>query len=200
MMKNILIWTFGLLFSTQLMGCDNSPSGQTPSEQNIIHAANHSLVEISTNYGSILVELFDDLTPHTVDNFIQYVEEDFYDDTLIHQVLPGFIIQAGVFDHDFEMKNMHESISNEATSAFKHTRGTVAMMRGNHPDSATSEFFINLQDNELFDIPNGYAVFGQVIQGMDVVDRISTLDTCSRGPFFDDVPCEPVLIHKVEKS
>lgn len=198
MMKNISILFQGLLLSIVLMGCDNSPNSSTPAEQNIIHAANHSVVQIETNHGLIWIELFDDLTPSTVKNFIQYIEEDFYNDTLVHQILPGFIIQAGAFDTQYHQKPAHEAIPNEATAAPKHTRGTIAMMRGNHPDSATSEFFINLKDNALFDIRNGYAVFGQVIKGMEVLDKISTLDTCERGPFFDDAPCEPVIIHNVK--
>ncbi len=196
MMKNILI-SYLVLLSIVLVGCDNSPSTSSLPEQNIIHAANHSLVQIETNHGLILVELFDDLTPQTVNNFIQYVEEDFYSNTLVHQVLPGFIIQAGSYDTQFHQKPVHETISNEALLAPKHTRGTVAMMRGNHPDSATSEFFINLKDNELFDIHNGYAVFGQVIKGMEVLDKISSMTTCARGPFHDDAPCEDVIIQKV---
>lgn len=197
MMKNILILIQGLVFCIILMGCDETPTSSTSLEQDIIHPANHSVVQIETNYGPIWVELFDDLTPKTVENFIQYVKEDFYDDTLIHQVLPGFIIQAGLYDKEFRAKIGHESISNEALLSPKHTRGTVAMMRGNQPDSAATEFFINLKDNELFDIHNGYAVFGKVIKGMEILDKISALATCGRGPFFDDAPCEPVVIQKV---
>ncbi len=149
----------------------------------------------------IWVELYRDLTPQTVDNFLQYVEEDFYDNTVVHQVLPGFIIQAGLFDANFEQKPTRAVISNESQFSPAHSRGTVAMMRGDHPDSATSEFFINLNDNQLFDIHNGYAVFGKVIRGMDVLDKIGAVSTCSRAPFYDDVPCETVIIKKVvEKS
>ncbi|MGA2655256.1 MAG: peptidylprolyl isomerase [Gammaproteobacteria bacterium] len=197
MMKNLLKIVLGLVLGSVLVGCDNSPSSETPADKKIIQAANHSVVQIKTNQGDIWVELYDDITPNTVANFIHYVEEDFYKDTVIHQVLPGFIIQAGSYDKEFQQKAVHAPISNEATIAPKHTRGTIAMMRGNHPDSATSEFFINLKDNALFDIHNGYAVFGRVIKGMEVLDKISKFDTCAQEPFYDDVPCDLVVIHKV---
>jgi len=197
MVKNILKLALGLVFSSILMGCDNSPSNETQSQQNIIQAANHSVIEIKTNHGAIWVELFDDVTPKTVANFIRYVKEDFYNNTVIHQVLPGFIIQAGYYDSQFQTKPLHTAIQNEAVSAPTHTRGTIAMMRGHHPDSATSEFFINLKDNALFDIHNGYAVFGKVIKGMEVLDKISTFETCAHEPFYDDVPCESIIIQKI---
>jgi cyclophilin family peptidyl-prolyl cis-trans isomerase len=197
MMKNILKGTLGLVLVSILAGCDNSPSESSQSEQNIIQPANHSVIQIETNHGSIWIELFDDLTPKTVDNFIQYVEEDFYNNTVIHQVFPNFIIQGGSFDTELQAKASHETIINEASSAPTHKRGTIAMMRGNHPDSATSEFFINLKDNEMFDIKNGYAVFGQVIKGMEVLDKISAIKTCAKEPFYDDVPCESVIIKNI---
>ncbi len=197
MMKNILKAGLGFILVSVLVGCDNSPSESSQVPQNLIQSANHSVIQIETNHGSIWIELFDDLTPKTVDNFIQYVEEDFYNNTVIHQVFPNFIIQGGSFDTQLLAKTSHETIINEAAAAPKHKRGTIAMMRGNHPDSATSEFFINLKDNELFDIKNGYAVFGQVIKGMEVLDKISTIKTCAQDPFYDDVPCESVIIKNI---
>lgn len=196
-MKNLLKIVLGLTIISVLLGCDNNPSNNAQTEQKIIQSANHSVVQIQTNQGNIWVELYDDITPKTVENFILYVKEEFYNDTVIHQALPGFIIQAGSYDKAYQQKTAHSPIVNEASVGLSHTRGTVAMMRGNHPDSATSEFFINLKDNALFDIQNGYAVFGKVVQGMEVLDKISKLDTCAQGPFYDDVPCDLVVIEKV---
>ncbi|HLF67454.1 MAG TPA: peptidylprolyl isomerase [Gammaproteobacteria bacterium] len=182
-----LLWAFTASAPVTIESADLSPMAQNT----------RPTFEIDTNYGAILIELFDDLTPETVDNFTQYVKEEFYNDTVVHQVLPGFIIQAGSYDHDFKPKETHAPIHNEASRAPHHTRGTIAMMRNNDPNSATSEFFINLDNNELFDIPNGYAVFGQVVRGFDVLEKISELETCGKGPFYDDVPCQPVVIEKV---
>lgn len=197
MMKNLVICLQWLCCSLFLLGChSDGNTGDTPKETSNV-SDGRSIIEIDTNYGPIWVELFDDLAPQTVENFIQYVEEDFYDHTLVHQVLPGFIIQAGLFDEDFNPKPTHAPIMNEANAKTHHARGTIAMMRSNNPHSATSEFFINLKDNALFDIPHGYAVFGQVIEGFDVLEKISAIPTCSAGPFYEDVPCQPVLIEKV---
>lgn len=196
MIKILLKSFLGLTLSIALLGCDNQPSSDTNAEK-IIHAANHSVIQIETNYGLIWVELFQDKTPKTVANFITYVKNDFYNNTLVHQVSPGFIIQAGSYDQQYQIKPTHNAISNEAAQGLKHTRGTIAMMRGHHPDSATSEFFINLKDNELFDIRNGYAVFGKVIRGMEILDKISNVSTCKRGPFYEDAPCEPIIIQQV---
>lgn len=197
MIKILLKSFLGLTLSIALLGCDNQPSSSDVNAEKIIHAANHSLIQIETNHGLIWVELFNDTTPKTVANFITYVNGDFYDNTIVHQVSSDFIIQAGLYDQHYQTKPTHNAISNEAAQGPKHTRGTIAMMRGNHPDSATSEFFINLKDNALFDIRNGYAVFGKVIRGMEILDKISNVATCKRGPFYEDAPCEPVIIQKV---
>jgi cyclophilin family peptidyl-prolyl cis-trans isomerase len=197
MIKNLAIFLLGLCSSLMLIGCQNGENHTEIPDDDIAMHEGRSIVAIETNYGPITVELFNDLTPKTVDNFIQYLREDFYNETQVHQILPGFIIQAGLFDLNFKAKTTHEPINNEANIAPSHKRGTVAMMRNHDPNSATSEFFINLNDNTLFDIPNGYAVFGHVIQGFDVLEKISTLPTCSRAPFYADVPCDAVMIEKV---
>jgi cyclophilin family peptidyl-prolyl cis-trans isomerase len=197
-MKNLLLYFILTSLGFLLTGCDSAqPQSELAKEESSSPTDGHSIVQIETNYGLIWIELFDDKTPKTVQNFIHYVQQDFYDDTLIHQILPGFIVQGGLFDSHFQAKSADQPIINESQQAPKHTRGTVAMMRGNNPNSATSEFFINLKDNASFDIPNGYAVFGKVIKGMEVLDKISTLHTCSRGPYYDDAPCDPVVIKKV---
>ncbi len=177
----------------------DTPGMLEPQSPSVSSSSTRPIYEIQTNVGSIVIELFNDMTPQTVENFTQYVHEAFYDDTQVHQVLPGFIIQAGSYDSNFKAKETHAPIHNEASLSPHHTRGTIAMMRSNDPDSATSEFFINLDNNELFDIPNGYTVFGKVIHGFDVLEKISGLPTCARGPYYDDVPCQPVLIQKVVK-
>jgi cyclophilin family peptidyl-prolyl cis-trans isomerase len=164
------------------------------------------IVEMKTSEGKIRIELWADKAPQTVKNFLGYVEEGFYDGTIFHRVIPDFMIQGGGFTADMNQKKPHESIKNEATGALKNDRGTIAMARTNVVDSATSQFFINLKDNEFLNHRDaspmgfGYAVFGKVIEGMDVVDKIAKVPTANAGP-HQNVPVKPVLIEsaKVEK-
>jgi len=164
------------------------------------------IVEMKTSEGKIRIELWADKAPQTVKNFLRYVEEGFYDGTIFHRVIDGFMIQGGGFTADMNQKKPHESIKNEAAGELKNDRGTLAMARTNVVDSATSQFFINLKDNEFLNHRDaspmgfGYAVFGKVIEGMDVVDKIAKVPTTNAGP-HQNVPVKPVLIEsaKVEK-
>jgi cyclophilin family peptidyl-prolyl cis-trans isomerase len=161
-------------------------------------------VILHTNHGVITAELFSDKAPLSVENFIEYARAGYYDGTLFHRVIPNFMIQGGGFDTDFQQKPTREPIQNEADNGLENLRGTLAMARTNDPHSATSQFFINVTDNSFLNHRGaqsgrtwGYAVFGQVVDGMDVVDSIRNVETGSRG-FHRDVPTEPVIIERVE--
>lgn len=156
-------------------------------------------VTLNTNYGSIVLELDEEKAPVTVKNFVNYVEAGFYEGTVFHRVIDGFMIQGGGVTIDFVEKDTEDPIKNEASNGLKNHRGTIAMARTMDPDSATAQFFINTVDNFFLDYRGdapdeiGYAVFGKVIEGMDVVDKISKVKTISyRG--VPDVPVKPVEI------
>jgi peptidyl-prolyl cis-trans isomerase A (cyclophilin A) len=158
---------------------------------------------ISTSHGDITVELYKDRAPVSVENFLRYVAEGFYDGTIFHRVIPGFMIQGGGFTTDLVEKPAHPPIRNEATNGLNNVRGTLGMARTESLRSATSQFFINVADNRVrLDhhgyAPSdfGYAVFGRVLSGMDVCDRIVRLDTRSVGA-HENVPVEPVVIKSV---
>ena len=158
-------------------------------------------VVIETAQGNITVELFKDKAPITVRNFLSYVKEGFYDGLVFHRVIKNFMIQGGGLDENMQPKKNKFAIKNEATNGLKNTRGTLAMARTAVVDSATSQFFINLVDNAFLDhkgkTPDmfGYAVFGQVVEGMDVVDAIAQVKTGNKAG-HSDVPVEPVFISR----
>lgn len=156
-------------------------------------------VKLETSQGDIVIELFDQRAPKTVENFLAYVDAGFYDGTLFHRVIPGFMIQGGGYTSDYRRKETRAPIPNESDNGLENQRGTVAMARTSSPDSATSQFFINVADNGNLDYRDGrwgYAVFGQVVKGMSVVDAIVSVPTGPAGPFRQDAPREPVLIKK----
>jgi len=161
-----------------------------------------NMVKLETNMGNIVIELNEQAAPVTVKNFLGYVGEGFYDGTIFHRVIPGFMIQGGGFTTEMGKKETREAIVNEAKNGLKNERGTIAMARGGDPDSATCQFFINHRDNGplnyVENIEPGYAVFGKVIEGMDVVDAIASVVTTTRmnkkGIDMGDVPVEPVVI------
>ena len=162
-------------------------------------------VTLSTTQGDIVVKLDAAKAPKTVENFLGYVRAGHYNGTIFHRVIDGFMIQGGGFTPDMKEKPTRAPIPLESRNGLSNKRGTLAMARTMDPNSATAQYFINVKDNAFLDQPNspdgnGYAVFGQVIKGMDVVDKIRKVPTGSRGP-FDDVPREPVVIKQatVEK-
>ena len=165
-------------------------------------APGNPVVVVSTSLGEITLELFKDLAPVSVKNFLQYAAEGFYEGTIFHRVKPGYVVQGGGFTPEMVEKNTRPPILNEATNGLKNTQGTVAMARTRALRSATSQFYINLAANTELDhrgySPDafGYAVFGRVLSGMDVVDKIAATPTASAGP-HDDVPVTPVVIQKV---
>jgi len=162
------------------------------------------VVLMKTSMGNIKIELYPDKAPITVENFLSYVDKGFYDGTIFHRVINGFMIQGGGFTPDMQQKKTDHPIKNEASNGLKNRRGTIAMARTNVVDSATCQFFINVVDNPFLDFKNetpqgyGYCVFGKVIDGMDVVDKIKTVKTTTKG-FHKDVPAEPVVIKSVKR-
>jgi peptidyl-prolyl cis-trans isomerase A (cyclophilin A) len=155
-------------------------------------------VKLATSMGDIVVELDREKAPKTVDNFVQYVKAGHYNGTVFHRVISNFMIQGGGFKPDMSEKPTRAPIPLEARNGLSNVRGTLAMARTAVPDSATAQFFINVQDNSFLDAANardgnGYAVFGKVVAGMDVVDRIKDVPTGSKGP-FENVPQQPVTI------
>lgn len=166
-----------------------------------ISAAANPQVVLQTSKGEITLELFVDQAPETVTNFLRYVDEGFYQDTLFHRVIPGFMIQGGGFNAAMEKKPTHAPVENESMTGASNQRGTIAMARTNDPHSASSQFFINQVDNLNLDgsaSAYGYTVFGKVIAGMDVVDSIASVPTTRQG-HYRDVPVEPVLITHISR-
>ncbi|MEL7310559.1 MAG: peptidylprolyl isomerase [Pseudomonadota bacterium] len=160
------------------------------------------MVKIETSMGDITLSLNSEKAPITVANFLQYIDEGFYDGLVFHRVIPNFMIQGGGMDATLQSKTTREPIKNEADNGLSNGRGTIAMARTNVVDSATAQFFINLRDNDFLNHGGrdfGYAVFGEVTDGMDVVDAIAGVETGNQGP-HGDVPVEPVTIVKVSKT
>lgn len=156
-------------------------------------------VLMKTNMGDILLELNDEKAPITTANFIQYVKDGHYNGSIFHRVIPGFMIQGGGMTPDMKEKKTHKPIENEAKNGLSNSTGTIAMARTNDPHSATSQFFINVENNTFLNQQGaqwGYAVFGKVVGGMDVVQAIAKVKTGSHG-FHDDVPESPVVIESV---
>jgi cyclophilin family peptidyl-prolyl cis-trans isomerase len=157
-------------------------------------------VEMQTSLGNMIIELDAEKAPVTVDNFLKYVNEGHYNGTIFHRVIDGFMIQGGGFTPSMEEKPTGESIRNEAGNGLKNQRGTIAMARRPDPHSASAQFFINHRDNAALDHPGhdgwGYAVFGKLVQGTEVLDKIAKVPTGNRSG-HQDVPLEPVLIQSV---
>ena len=165
--------------------------------------AANPLVELKTDLGIITFELYPDKAPQTVKNFLEYVQSDFYKGTVFHRVIPGFMIQGGGFSQNFTQKLTRDPVQNEAANGLKNETATIAMARTQNPHSATAQFFINVADNAFLNhtAPTargyGYTVFGRVVKGMDVVNRIAQLATGPGGPFPQDVPQQEVVIRDV---
>ena len=158
-------------------------------------------VMLTTSQGEITLELYPDKSPKSVANFLQYVRDGFYDGTLLHRAIPGYLVQGGLYTRDLQPKRTRSAIASEADNGLSNLRGTVAVARGADPNSGTAQFFFNLVDNRRLDFAGnqsgltwGYTVFGKVIKGMDVVDKIAALPTRALGPFAGDVPNPLVLI------
>lgn len=163
------------------------------------HAADPR-VELKTTAGTIVLELYPDKAPKTVDNFLRYVNDGFYKGTIFHRVIPGFMIQGGGFTPDYKQKPPRDPVTNEAANGLHNGVGTIAMARTPDPHSATAQFFINVADNAFLDYraPNprgfGYCVFGKVVEGMEVANKIVATPTGPGGPFATDAPQTQILI------
>ena len=163
------------------------------------------VVDVTTNLGTFTIQLDPARAPKSVENFLAYVDASFYDNTIFHRIIPTFMIQGGGYDQMFERKPTRTPVQNEADNGLKNTRGTVAMARTGDPHSATAQFFVNVVDNAFLDHKAkdgqgwGYAVFGRVIEGMDVVDKIKAVKTGANGPFTKDAPDNPVVIQRVRR-
>jgi peptidyl-prolyl cis-trans isomerase A (cyclophilin A) len=175
------------------------PAPAAAAEQPPAAAGGSPIIELQTSKGTIVLQLDGQKAPVSTENFVQYVRSGHYDGTIFHRVIPGFMIQGGGMLPSMDEKPTRDPIANEAKNGLKNARGTIAMARTNDPDSATAQFFINLVDNTGLDHPRpdgaGYAVFGKVIEGLEVVDAIAAVPTGNRG-YHQNVPTEPVLIQK----
>jgi cyclophilin family peptidyl-prolyl cis-trans isomerase len=180
----------GLLLTGQLLGGACYAAEQT------------TQVRVTTNLGPFVIEVFNDRAPLTSANFLRYVHEGFYSNTLFHRVVANFVIQGGGHDATtLQLKPTHDPVFNESGNGLQNKRGTVGMARGGPPHSGNAQFYINLVDNpDLDPVPTrwGYAVFGRVVQGMDVIEHIGETPTGAMGPFKSDSPLKPVIIEKME--
>ena len=160
-----------------------------------------NIVKLQTSMGDIVIELYEQSAPVTVNNFLSYVEDGFFNGKIFHRVIRDFMIQGGGFTAEMAQDQTRDPIINEASNGLKNDRGTIAMARTNDPDSATAQFFINHKNNDFLNYAGkgnpGYAVFGKTIEGMDVVDAIASVQTTTRAG-MDDVPVEPVVIISTE--
>lgn len=184
-----------------------APAPTPPATKPTVEASSpeHPRVLLHTSMGDITLELFPDRAPKTVANFLQYVKDGFYDGTTFHRVIKGYLIQGGIFTRDLTQKRTRAPIASEADNGLSNLRGTVAAARGADANSATAQFFVNVVDNPRLDYVSnqsgltwGFAVFGKVVAGMEVVDKIQDLPTAPQGPFAGDVPRPLVVIEKAE--
>lgn len=163
-------------------------------------------VNVDTSMGSFVIELDAEHAPKSVENFLSYVDAAHYDGTIFHRVISTFMVQGGGYDESYEKKPVQAPIQNEADNGLHNTRGTVAMARTSDPHSATAQFFVNTVDNAFLDHQAkdgrgwGYAVFGRVTSGMDVVEAIKAVATGSAGPFAKDAPATPVVIRSIRRA
>ena len=191
-----LFTAFAVAIVVLAVGCDRQEE-RTVIEESKQMDTGQKQVKLETSMGDIVIELNEEASPITVKNFLRYVEEGFYDGTIFHRVIPDFMIQGGGFTAEMVQKKPHPPIVNEASNGLKNDRGTIAMARTANPDSATSQFFINHKNNDFLNyagaIKPGYAVFGKVVEGIDVVDAIAAVKTTRKGQ-YSDVPVESVAI------
>ena len=200
MLKSLLI----ALLMIVPPGAAAQAAGPAPASSSAapVPAAPHVLLH--TSQGDLTLELYPDKAPKSVANFLQYVRDGFYDGTLLHRVIPGYLVQGGLYTRDLQPKRTRPAIASEADNGLSNLRGTIAVARGADPNSGTAQFFFNLVDNRRLDFVGnqsgltwGFAVFGKVIKGLDVLDKIAALPTRPLGPFAGDVP-EPLVV--IEKA
>jgi peptidyl-prolyl cis-trans isomerase A (cyclophilin A) len=159
------------------------------------------MIRFETSLGDFTIEFYEKEAPESVANFMRYIDDGFFDGTIFHRIVPGFVIQGGGFTEDMSQKRTKPPVKNEADNGLKNSRGTLSMARTNDINSATSQFFVNLKDNDFLDHSRGnfgYAVFARVTQGMEVIDKIAAVET-GRRRGFDDVPLEAVTMKSVRR-
>ena len=182
-----------------------SPKKEAPKKE-VPKKKGNPVIVIETSMGTIKAELWPDKAKVTVDNFLAYVDAEFFDGLIFHRVIDGFMVQGGGFDEKFAKKDTNPQIKNEARADTPNDRGTLAMARTSDINSATGQFFINLKDNAFLNHRDesmrgfGYCVFGKVIEGMDIVDKIAKVKTGRKGPFPQDVPLETVVMKSVKRA
>jgi len=193
-MSRILL-AVALLMSPLMLQAQAAKPAPTPAAQP------HPEVVLHTSQGEITIELYPDKSPKSVANFLQYVRDGFYSGTVFHRAIQGYLVQGGLYTRDLQAKRTHSAIASEADNGLSNLRGTVAVARAADPNSGTAQFFFNLVDNRRLDFVGnqsgltwGYTVFGKVVKGMDVVDKIAALPTRGLGPFATDVPNPLVVI------
>jgi len=195
-----LALTAALLVAGCTGGGEKTEKPETPESAK----TENPVVDLETSKGTIVVELYSDKAPKSVENFLEYVRSGFYDGTIFHRVIESFMIQGGGYTKDLERKETRAPIPNEANNGLKNVTGTIAMARTSDPNSATSQFFINVKDNGFLDFKSetpggwGYAVFGKVIDGMDVVTAIEHTPTSDQGGAFANLPKDPVVIESAK--
>ncbi len=196
-----LLAATSLVFAATLAHSADETSAKTDQAED---ANNTTQVRLTTNVGDIVLELYADKAPATVENFVQYISDGYYSGTIFHRVIDGFMIQGGGFDADLKKKSTRDPIDNEADNGLKNDKYTIAMARTQDPHSASAQFFINVVNNDFLnhtaknDRGWGYAVFGAVVSGQEVVDQIAKVKTRANGPFRQDVPVEPVIIESAK--
>ena len=206
-------WMFAALGLMMTMGCgggsppppaeEPAPAEEKPAAETApAPTGTNPMVEMRTSLGTMKIELYPEKAPKTAENFLRYAREGFYDGTIFHRVISGFMIQGGGFTPDMLEKETRAPIANEASNGLKNVRGSLAMARTGDPHSASSQFFINTVDNPFLDFTAetvqgyGYAVFGEVVEGLETLDAIKKVSTGSRDG-YDDVPVDPVVIESV---
>ena len=202
-MKHSFLLFAGLALTAPVMAQDAAPAAAEATAASAVSA--NPRVAFTTNQGRIVAELYADKAPKSVENFIQYVQDGHYNGTIFHRVIDGFMVQGGGYTVDLQLKPTRPAIENEAKNGVSNTRGTLAMARTSEPHTAQAQFFINVVDNPRLDFVSeqsgftwGYAVFGNVVEGLDVVDKIRALETGPQGPFARDVPLQAVIIERAE--
>jgi cyclophilin family peptidyl-prolyl cis-trans isomerase len=201
-MKHLLL-TAALILTTCLASSSSAETQPKPATQGALApAARAPQVQVVTSLGSFTLELNAERAPLTVAHFLKYVDQGHYSGTIFHRVVANFVIQGGGFDAESKPSPAPAKVVNESGNGLTNQRGTVGLARGQDPHGGDAQFYVNLYDNEALD-PNktrwGYAVFGKVVQGMDVVDKIGNVATGGRGPFKEDAPLKPVVIERIER-
>ena len=194
-----LFCLFSMIFWQSCAAADPPPQAAATAPKT---ASGPVMVQVVTSMGNFTIELLPERAPLTVAHFLKYVDEGHYTNTIFHRVIPNFVIQGGGFDTSFKLKPAPAKIVNESGNGLTNLRGTVGMARPSEPHAGDSQFYVNLFDNAALD-PNqtrwGYAVFGKITEGMDVVDKIGYVATGAKGPFKEDAPLTPVVIESIQR-